>query len=544
MNKVKRKRYKWDAFICHASEDKKAVVEPLFHELCKYGLKVWFDKFSIKVGDSLRQKIDNGLANSRFGIVVFSPSFFSKKVAQSELDGLFSREATGTKKVILPIWHQVDEEFVREQAATLVGKWAAKTSDGIPEIAKQLIEIIKPKALSLETSHADAERAGSRLLTQLQKGNRALNFSVSIGQGVETQSTSGAGLIASIFRQNMRIDVLAKDVEEYMKAPLQFSVSLAGEGIRKFQEFVRTGRSQEISGDELRAFTTSLEMSGLGFTEMSGGRLVLKTAISSKKIPVCVTFGSGASAVIVPYMESYVERAGADELCLLTKATDMQFTLRTTIPLNRVPINQELTFDLKLESQEIHVVRRYFRAALALQQAGTFEIKALQTDSVILRGAAVLEEPSESDLWYAKIMDDVVLVADKLGLEISWPEVLKEEDIELLAYLKALVEKRPVATEGHFTATWTKSTDSLRHFDSSRSGVRFASVREEPLSFLGAMIPSGTIALVANACVDDFEMTRQQLESAAIGQVVDIKLKLTSPLFISLWDRNRSCPKD
>ena len=49
---------------------------------------MWFDKFILRVGDSLRRSIDYGLANSKFGIVVLSRSFFLKEYPQRELDGL------------------------------------------------------------------------------------------------------------------------------------------------------------------------------------------------------------------------------------------------------------------------------------------------------------------------------------------------------------------------------------------------------------------------------------------------------------------------
>jgi hypothetical protein len=65
----------FDAFICHASDDKEEFVRPLAERLKKCGLKIWFDEFTLTIGDSLRRSIDRGLANSRFGIVVISPSF-------------------------------------------------------------------------------------------------------------------------------------------------------------------------------------------------------------------------------------------------------------------------------------------------------------------------------------------------------------------------------------------------------------------------------------------------------------------------------------
>jgi len=65
----------YDVFISHASEDKDAVVRPLAAALSNGGLKVWYDEFELKIGDSLRRKIDTGLANSRFGVIVLSRSF-------------------------------------------------------------------------------------------------------------------------------------------------------------------------------------------------------------------------------------------------------------------------------------------------------------------------------------------------------------------------------------------------------------------------------------------------------------------------------------
>jgi predicted nucleotide-binding protein len=64
---------KWDAFISHATEDKQVVARPLAKQLQENGLRIWFDEFTLTVGDSLRQSIDKGLAESRFGIVVVIP---------------------------------------------------------------------------------------------------------------------------------------------------------------------------------------------------------------------------------------------------------------------------------------------------------------------------------------------------------------------------------------------------------------------------------------------------------------------------------------
>ena len=95
----------WDFLISHASEDKEAIARPLAEALRSKGKKVWYDDFSLKVGDSLRESIDYGLAHSSFGIVILSPRFFEKHWPNKELDGLAAREVNGAK-VILPVWHE------------------------------------------------------------------------------------------------------------------------------------------------------------------------------------------------------------------------------------------------------------------------------------------------------------------------------------------------------------------------------------------------------------------------------------------------------
>jgi predicted nucleotide-binding protein len=70
---------KTTVFIIHASEDKDDFVRPLAEALKVWGIEVWYDEFSLKEGESLRESIDKGLARCRYAIVVLSPAFFAKR---------------------------------------------------------------------------------------------------------------------------------------------------------------------------------------------------------------------------------------------------------------------------------------------------------------------------------------------------------------------------------------------------------------------------------------------------------------------------------
>ena len=133
----------YDAFISHASEDKAAIVRPLAKALSKMGFSIWYDEFTLKVGDSLRRSIDRGLVNSRFGIVVLLKAFFAKNWPQYELTGLITREIDG-ERVILPIWHGVSKQDVLKKSPTLADKVALSTGTmSIPRIAKELAQVLR-----------------------------------------------------------------------------------------------------------------------------------------------------------------------------------------------------------------------------------------------------------------------------------------------------------------------------------------------------------------------------------------------------------------
>lgn len=137
----RRSTQQWDVFICHASEDKNVFVQPLADALKAKRLRVWYDDFTLKVGDSLRRSIDRGLSHSRYGVVVLSPAFFGKDWPERELDGLVAKEVGG-RKVILPVWLNVTAEDVRNYSLTLADRVAASSSDGLDAVVEKLVEAI------------------------------------------------------------------------------------------------------------------------------------------------------------------------------------------------------------------------------------------------------------------------------------------------------------------------------------------------------------------------------------------------------------------
>jgi hypothetical protein len=132
----------WDVFISHASEDK-AYVEELHRTLVAAGVQVWMDKAALRWGDRLRSRIDDGLKRSRYVIVVLSTAFLGlKKWTEYELDSAFALETVNEKR-ILPLWHGITHEELRNYSPGLSDRLALDSSQQTPtDFANELLILL------------------------------------------------------------------------------------------------------------------------------------------------------------------------------------------------------------------------------------------------------------------------------------------------------------------------------------------------------------------------------------------------------------------
>jgi hypothetical protein len=132
------------AFISHDSRDKDILVRELAIQLNTLLCSVWYDEFSLKVGDSLRASIENGLKETKKCIVVLSPNFLSNDGwGKAEFDSVYTREILGKHNVILPVWHDVSVHDVYNYSPRLADKVGLNSAEGIPALAKKLAAAIR-----------------------------------------------------------------------------------------------------------------------------------------------------------------------------------------------------------------------------------------------------------------------------------------------------------------------------------------------------------------------------------------------------------------
>jgi len=169
----------YDVFISHTIEDKEAVARPLARHLQELGLRVWIDECELTFGDSLRRKIDAGLAQSQYGVVVLSPAFFGKEWPNKELDGLVARE-DGTGNVVLPIWHNVNSSDVLRYSPLLAAKVAVSTTRGMPHVASSVLSAVRRGLNQTNDTNSKLASLESDLLGRIRRDMLTADSSVEL----------------------------------------------------------------------------------------------------------------------------------------------------------------------------------------------------------------------------------------------------------------------------------------------------------------------------------------------------------------------------
>ncbi|MBN8565990.1 MAG: toll/interleukin-1 receptor domain-containing protein [Flavobacteriales bacterium] len=131
-----------DVFLCHAWDDRKDAAKELHDLLEENGVSVWFSEKDVLLGSSLLREIDKGLANSKIGLVLVTPSFIDRVknegIAEKELSALLARD------LLVPIVHNTTFDKLREVSPLLGSRSGLDTNEeSMLKIAMKLAELVK-----------------------------------------------------------------------------------------------------------------------------------------------------------------------------------------------------------------------------------------------------------------------------------------------------------------------------------------------------------------------------------------------------------------
>jgi len=130
-----------DVFLCHAWDDRGGAAKELHDLLESRGVSVWFSEKDVLLGSSLLREIDKGLAKSRVGIVLVTPSFLDRVrgegIADKELSVLLARD------LLVPIVHNTTYEALRDVSPLLGSRSGLNTAeDTMANVAAKLAELV------------------------------------------------------------------------------------------------------------------------------------------------------------------------------------------------------------------------------------------------------------------------------------------------------------------------------------------------------------------------------------------------------------------
>ena len=142
ISSIPQEEIMYDIFICYPSPLRKSVAEPLNEALCQIGLSTWFDKAEIGWGDEFLKRIQEGLLQSRFAIVIIGFDSAGRYYQEQEIQSLQKVESS-RRKMILPLLHEVSVEQFTRDFPFLSNKQALSTElsfDELAEKAKQVVD--------------------------------------------------------------------------------------------------------------------------------------------------------------------------------------------------------------------------------------------------------------------------------------------------------------------------------------------------------------------------------------------------------------------
>jgi hypothetical protein len=94
--------FKYDVFLSHSTKDK-PTAKAIATRLKKDGLRVWFDAWEIRPGDSIPAKIEEGLEASRVLVLCMSAHAFGSDWASLEASTFRFRDPLNKERRFIPL---------------------------------------------------------------------------------------------------------------------------------------------------------------------------------------------------------------------------------------------------------------------------------------------------------------------------------------------------------------------------------------------------------------------------------------------------------
>lgn len=142
-------------FISYSSKDK-SFVSRLASELTTYGVKVWWDMWEMKVGDSINNKIQEGISSAAWLAIVLSPNSVNSSWVKKEINAALVKELGKHDVFILPILYK-DCEIPLFLKDKVYADFRNSSKDGLNTLLDRFVPRIDPKICERLLSEKETE---------------------------------------------------------------------------------------------------------------------------------------------------------------------------------------------------------------------------------------------------------------------------------------------------------------------------------------------------------------------------------------------------
>lgn len=171
----KRTEAKHDVFISHANADKAEYVNDLKKSIDTLNIDVFYDKDSLEWGDNWKEKLQSGIDNSEFAIIVISENYFGREWTEKELYDFLNRQNSSGQKIILPILHNIAVSQLKERYPSIADIQALNSKDySCDQIALLFARLLITRIRSLTEYPEDNKNQGNDASAAV--GSKAATF--------------------------------------------------------------------------------------------------------------------------------------------------------------------------------------------------------------------------------------------------------------------------------------------------------------------------------------------------------------------------------
>jgi len=428
----------WDFFICHASEDKKEIAKPLAEELEELGLDVWYDEFTLKVGDKLRRAINEGLSNSRYGIVILSPSFFEKEWPQRELDGLTQKDIDG-EKVILPVWHDVSREDVKDYSPPLADRVAAKTSeDEIDTIAEKILD-----SASFDLDTLKENRVKKIIDSDSNDKSKLFKYADFLGSSIDDHSDLNQQIATGSDGTKYKIKQKSQDhpnIKANIQAECVEENGTKKTFLQKIKESVETRRPFEVNGDDINKFSLTYKDEDLLEDLIKDWELKsmsIEPEPFPEPIPCKIIANSENSFDYVPLGTESIDIDGKE--IVLTSGDEIEpYFFKFKISYLQEKIN--LNFSIDNSKANVKEALKFEKFLKSLVEGKTLKVKNLKKNNTLFEGELGETDLKSNEGWL-EILESLNFIQEETDAEFSLPEEITNEQVVTIQKVRHILEE-------------------------------------------------------------------------------------------------------